>query len=267
MIFSLKLILFQNVMNIKTLKNLCAVAILTVFCFGCSTVSNTNQNAETSANENSAVTKTPETPETADSASPCANKYYPVKDGYQKNYKNSVGGDTNQTIEYKDNGNEFTEVMTLKNVNVKQVWNCTNDGLVTANYGSWANMNNNSMKLEPKHISGVTLPNDDELQVGKSWTAVYKATGTSPLGAVDSTITINNKVVAVDDEVKTPAGTYKALKVETEIVSDMKFDDKKMPVPNVKTVSWYAPDVGMVKSTGGLGGMTNTMEYTGGTKF
>jgi hypothetical protein len=48
-----------------------------------------------------------------------------------------------------------------------------------------------------------------------------------------------------------------------DIDADMKFGGKKMPVPVIKSAAWFAPDVGMVKSTGGIGGMSNTMEYTG----
>lgn len=243
-------------MKISNFKFLSSAALLVVFIFGCSKNSNTNQNSQTSVNENSAVSQKTGT------ASPCANKYYPVRDGLVKNYKNTLGGDTRQKIEYADGAAEFTEVMTLKDINVKHVWNCTDEGLIASNYGSSADMK--STKIEPKHVSGVTLPNDADLQIGKTWTTVYQGTGTSPLGAVEETVTLNNKVVALDEEVKTPAGNYKALKIESDVSADMKFDGKKTPVPNFKITTWYAPDIGIVKSGGTIMGISNTMEYAGG---
>lgn len=245
-------------MKIQTSKKLIAAVLTAAFCFGCSTNSIEKQTGETAQNANQASANSP----AVSAASPCANKFYPVKDGLKKNYKNAVGGDTAQVMEYADSAAQFTEVMTLKDINVKHVWNCTDEGLIAANYGSAASMSD--VKLEPKHISGVTVPREDEFKVGKTWTAVYQSTGSSPLGAVDSTVTLNHKIVSLDDEVKTPGGIFKAAKIEVELVSDMKTGGKKIPVPNVKSTSWYAPDIGMVKSTGNIMGVANTMEYKGG---
>ncbi|HXG82834.1 MAG TPA: hypothetical protein VNI84_02310, partial [Pyrinomonadaceae bacterium] len=79
----------------------------------------------------------------------------------------------------------------------------------------------------------------------------------------DMTVTINNKIVSLDDAVKTPAGTFNAVKIEMDVDADMKFGGNKMPVLKIKSAAWFAPDVGVVKTTGGIGGMSNTMEYTG----
>jgi hypothetical protein len=246
-------------MRISILKNIGVIGLATVFCFGCSSIDSVkNQSSEPSKNKDAATSNTSE----AASSSPCANRFYPVKNGLKRNYDNTIGGKTALTMEYKDGDTSFTEVTALKDVNVRHVWRCTDEGLIAANYGSAAEMKN--MQIEPKHVSGVTLPKEDELKVGKTWATVYHATGTSQqLGAIEMTVTLNNKIVALDDAVKTPAGNFKALKVEIEIDSDMKFGGKNMSVPKIKAASWFAPNVGMVKSTGGIGGMSNTMEYTG----
>lgn len=62
---------------------------------------------------------------------------------------------------------------------------------------------------------------------------------------------------------KTPAGTFKAVKIEMDIDSEMSFGGKKISVPVIKSAAWFAPGVGMVKGTGGMGAMSNSMEYTG----
>lgn len=246
-------------MKIPILIKTISVGLAAVFCFGCSSLNPLQkQNSQTSENKVATANKTSET---SSKTSLCVNKFYPVKNGLKRNYDNKIGGKTKMTMEYKDGDASFTEVTTLKDVTVKHVWNCTSEGLVAANYGSSAEMSN--MQLEPKHISGVTLPAENEIKIGKSWTAVYQATGSSQLGAIDTKVELNNKIVSLDDEVKTSAGTFKAVKIEIEIVSDMKLGGKKMPVPKIQSAVWFAPEVGMVKSTGGMDGFSNTMEYTG----
>ena len=253
-------------MKRSILKNICAVGLATVFCFGCSPADSVkNQTPETSrtsdtANNKTANNKNSETSSSSPS-SPCANRFYPVVNGLKRNYDNTIGGKTTETMEYKDGDANFTEVTSLKDTTVKHAWLCTDEGLTAANYGSAAEMKN--MQVTPKHISGVTLPREDEIKVGKMWTTVYQATGTSPMGAIDMTVTLKNKIVSLDDTVKTPAGTFKAVKIEIDIDSEMKFGGNKMPVPKIKSAAWFAPDIGMVKSTGGIGGLSNTMAYTG----
>ena len=68
------------------------------------------------------------------------------------------------------------------------------------------------------------------------------------MGAIDMLVTLNNKIVSLDDPVKTSAGTFKAVKIKIEIAADMNFGGNKMPVPKIKSAAWFAPDVGMVKS-------------------
>ena len=250
----------MKVSSLKTIGFLLALAAI-VYLPGCSADdSSKKQIPEAPLNNNALINKSAES--SSATLSPCANRYYPVKNGRERNYDNTVGGKTTLTMEYTDGAPSFTEVTTIKDVNVKHVWNCTSEGLAAASYGSAADFKN--MQLEPKLVSGVTLPNEDEIKIGKTWTTVYKATGISELGAVDSTVELRNKIVSLDDEVKTPGGTFKAVKVDIEIVADMKFGGRKMPVPNIKSAAWFAPDVGMVKSTGNIGGLSNSMEYAGG---
>jgi len=150
-------------MRISILKKIGTIGLATVFCFGCSSADSVN-NQSASAPKNKDATKN-KTSQTALSA-PCTNRFYPVKNGLKRNYDNTIGGKSSQTMEYLDGDASFTEVTVSKDTTVKHVWRCTDEGLVAANYGSGAEVKN--MQIEPKHISGVTLPKENEIEIDKT---------------------------------------------------------------------------------------------------
>ena len=252
-------------MNTLNLKNLALVVILCFSGFGCSMIDSLRNPAgqANQAANTAPATDTPVGSITAASTSPCVNKYNPVADGAIRNYKMSGGGKDAKFVQsYTTSASNFTEELTIGTTTVKHKWECTLGGLVAANPGSV--MDTANMQIEPKHISGVTLPNESDIQVGKEWKTVYQATGKSPLGDISSDVTLNNKVVATDDEVKVPAGTYKAVKVEVNLDVAMKMGGKSIPVPAIKSYVWFAPGIGMVKNNVGEGTFGNsTMEYLG----
>lgn len=252
-------------MNTPNLKTLAFVGILCFSGFGCSMIDSLRKPAgETSNTVNTApATNTATDTKTSTAASPCMNKYNPVADGAKRNYKMSGGGKDAKFVQtYQAGASDFTEEMTIGSTTVKHKWECTPEGLVAANPGSV--MDTANMQVEPRHISGVTLPNDSDIQVGKEWKTVYQATGKSPLGDISSDVTLNNKVVAMDDEVKVPGGTYQAVKVEVNLDVAMKIGGKSIPVPAIKSYVWFAPGVGMVKNKVGDGSFGNSsMEYLG----
>lgn len=254
----------------RLLKNLSSLIVICAICFGCSLIDSARETIDgtkkTSDSQNKRMTNgenaANKTVENA-SVSPCQNRYYPVKDGAAKRYKNSIGNhDTQIKQQYSTGETSFTETLTIADITVKHIWQCTEEGLIAPNYGS--GLDSSNMKLEPKHVSGVTLPKESELQVGKTWTVVYQATGTSEIGKVNAQVTVVNKIVSLDDEVKVPGGTFKALKVNADLDMDMKIGGNKISVPKIKSAAWFAPNVGMVKSgvtDGQLG--NSTMEYAG----
>lgn len=249
----------------KTLINFGSLVAVGLFCFGCSSIEPAKNTASATANQNSIkdVASKNEKTETAP-ASPCENRYYPIRDGKTKRYKNSIG--TDDTLigqEYKPGEAAFNEVLTIDDLTVKQIWRCTDEGLIAPNYGS--GLDSPGMKLEPKHVSGVTLPKDSELAVGKTWTVVYKVTGDSQLGKVDGDVTVVNKVLSLDDQVTVPGGTFKAMKVAADLDVKMTMGKSKFPIPTIKTEVWFAPNVGLIKSAPlQMGGaLNNKMEYAG----
>lgn len=252
-------------MKTSILEKIGLLTLLLVFGFGCSFVDSFRKQQESGSINPSSQSNDKPT-ETA-AASTCQNRYHPVKEGGIMNYEmnNSLGKSAAKIVQkYTPGEATFTEEWTFGKTKMKQVWQCTPEGIIAPNYGSM--MNSYDTKIEPRRISGVTLPPENELTVGKTWTAVYESKAQLPsnLGETVSRITVNNKVVSLDDEVKTPGGTFKAMKVESDLDIATKFNGKNIPVPPIKTATWFAPDVGMVKN--GLDESQfgkATMEYVG----
>lgn len=252
-------------MKNKTLVKFGSLIAVGLFCFGCSSIETAKNNVSATANQNAVkdAAASNEKAETA-SASPCENRYYPITNGKTKRYKNSNGApDTLIGQEYTAGEAEFNEVLTIDTLTVKQIWRCTPEGLIAPNYGS--GLDSPDMKLEPKHVSGVTLPKDSELQVGKTWTVIYKVTGDSQLGRVNGDVTVVNKVLSLDDSVTVPGGTFKAMKVAADLDVKMTMGKSTFPIPKIKSETWFAPNVGMIKSAPQQigGALNNKMEYAG----
>jgi hypothetical protein len=255
----------RSFMKTSILEKIGLLALLLVFGFGCSVVNSFRKQQKSGSTNTSPQSS--DKPTEAAAASPCQNRYHPVKEGRTINYEmnNSLGKSTAKIVQkYTPSEATFTEDWTFGKTEMKQVWQCTPEGIIAPNYGSM--LNSYDLKVEPRRISGVTLPPEDELVVGKTWTAVYESKAQMPsgLGETVTNVTVNNKVVSLDDEVKTPGGTFKAMKVESNLDIATKFNGKNIPVPPIKTATWFAPDVGMVKS--GLDESQfgkATMEYVG----
>lgn len=244
-------------MKSSFLKKAGVIGLATVFSFGCSLTDSAK-----SPVSNSTQSGAPSGKGSTANSTECLNRYYPVKNGLQRNYKMSLGGTTSMKMEFKDGEDGFTEVTKVDDATINHVWLCTKEGFVAANFGSLGAMKN--MDVEPKHISGATLPREDEIKVGRTWQTIYEANGSSKeLGKIEMKVTLNNKIVSIDETVKTPAGDFKAAKIEMDVDADMKFGGKPIKIPKIKSAAWFAPDVGLVKTTGGIAGVPSTMEFTG----
>lgn len=254
-------------MTAPNVRNLILLGSIGLLCLGCSAIDKFRGGAAPEANNGSTnSTSTTSSPSSSPGAktSPCTNKYSPVADGAVKTYKMSAGGkDTKIVQAYTSGSSEFSEETTVGGTTVKHEWKCTAEGLIAANPGSM--MNSSAGQSEPKHISGVTLPIESEIRTGKEWKTVYQSSGKSPAGNISTDVTINNKIVAMDDEVKVPGGTFKAVKIEALIDVAMKMNGGNVPVPQIKSYIWFAPGVGMVKSMVAEGSLAggSSMEYSG----
>lgn len=251
-------------MKLSILEKFGLLAMLCAFCFGCSIIDSLKKPESGSTGEKPQTTE--KSTKTA-TVSPCENRFHPVKDGSVKNYEtnNPLGKSTAKVVQrYNAGDNTFIEEWTFDKTSLKQVWQCTDEGIIAPNYGS--TMSSDNIKVEPRRISGVTLPPESEMKIGKTWTAIYEAKAQMPsgMGETVSRVTVNNKIVSLDDEVKTPGGTFKTAKVEMDLNIVTQVNGKTISVPTVKTAAWFAPDIGVVKSGTTEGKYGNaTMEYVG----
>lgn len=251
-------------MRYSILEKFGLLVLLCVFCFGCS-IFDSFKNRESGSTD----APSPASEKSAETAgSPCNNRFHPVKDGSVKNYEmNNPLGKSTAKVTQRYNAGEatFTEEWVFDKTTMNQIWQCTDEGIIAPNHGSA--LSSSDIKVEPRRISGVTLPPENEMTIGKTWTVVYESKAQMPsgMGETVSQVTVNNKIASLDDEVKTAGGTFKAAKVEMDLNIVTKINGKTIPVPPMKTVAWYAPEVGLVKSgltEAKLGNMT--MEYVSG---
>jgi hypothetical protein len=120
------------------------------------------------------------------------------------------------------------------------------------------------IKMATESVEGEFMPKD--LAVGTEWTTSYVVAISSDDPAMKDLvkdlrqkITVKNKVVA-DEIVTVRAGTFQALKIESE--TELNFVSVAANAPSgvlIPATSWFVKDVGMVKSTAG--------GESGGTKW
>jgi len=128
------------------------------------------------------------------------------------------------------NGSETTCVVVIK------------DGVVIMDINQMipAQVKQQGVKMD---VTGSTLELPDTLQPNQALKP-YELTMTMDLGIMKTNTVVKSegKCLAIED-VKVPAGTFKSYKITQKMTSST------MNITNVETViSWYAPNVGTVKS-------------------
>jgi hypothetical protein len=201
------------------------------------------------------------TPTTASSAATgaCNNPYYPVKANAQWKYRVTyqTGGlaPSEFTQSYTNiTANGFTERRVFPNLTVENGWTCSSEGLLAAQFANLNTGGPSQFKFETLKSSGVTVPAAATLKVGATWNNGYEVKAQISTGnttnQAQGKITQAHKIVG-QESVTVPAGTYNAFKVETDFSMALSIVVGGVTVPtnfNFKVTSWFAPNVGLVKS-------------------
>ncbi len=224
----------------------------------------------TSAATEDSATEAPATVAPA-SADACDNPYLPVVEGATWNYK--LTGPvpdtyTHTIISVESDGfteqDEFTTGVTRQGK-----WQCDNGDLIALNpaAGNSANVSTEgvSVNFETKDLSGVTLP--AAIKAGDTWSQSLTLEGTETINGTAYTasnaFTSNCSAIGIES-VTVEAGTFDTMRVECQ--TDMHITialDPNNPIStplSLKSMNWYAEDVGLVKSFTSSPGLESTTE-------
>jgi hypothetical protein len=186
---------------------------------------------------------------------PCANPYYPVREGATWNYQGTSS--LTEPYTFTDSissvrADGFTLTSEFDELTRTQEWACTPDGIVALQLGGGLTTAQTSLTVETQSASGVTYP--AEVDAGDTWSHSIEFTGTMDIagnpGDAEGSTRSDFTALGVES-VSVPAGTFEAMKVEiqTTFEATVTFQGVSVPVTfTTTTLSWYAEGVGWVKS-------------------
>lgn len=223
------------------------------------TATTTTNNAAATANANAAAAQSP-------GETRCGVPYYPVRAGLEKQYRVTYERGAARAAAYTETyanigPDSFTLRYQFPELSVDTGWNCTPEGMVALEYGKLDFAQKpTGFKMETVGRTGVTVPAAERWREGQEWRSSYeiRAELAGPQGASgrgSGTIEITNRV-AGREQITVPAGSYDALKVESEMAMKLTVRVGQMTVPSntsVRNTTWFAENVGMVKSVSAPG--------------
>ncbi|MEX1246899.1 MAG: hypothetical protein WEA61_00325 [Anaerolineales bacterium] len=247
--------------KIKTLL-ICtfAFALLLAACGPSSPGTEPTAAGEVTTSAPTATTEPSATPEPT-IASNCSNPYYPVIEGATYTYITSsadLGSSsfTETITEVRPDG--FTLSGEFEGGLVRtQEWECTAGGLVSLQFAGGASASiaaaGLSGEFETTDAIGVTLPANPV--PGDTWQQSFNISGEMDMGeaglaTAGGTITLTFEAVSIE-EVTTAAGTFTALRVESQSSFDLTVSISGLEIPvvfNGSTVIWYGEGIGWLKS-------------------
>jgi hypothetical protein len=242
------------------------VALFACLCLLLTHAGCRREQTPTAGNDNAAATNANAPAPQPTVETRCGVPFYPVRAGLEKQYRVTYDRNAAPPAAYTESYSDIRpESFTLRyrfpEMTVSTGWNCAAEGMVALEYGNldFARRQNN-FKLETVGRTGVTVPSADRWREGEEWRAAYeiRAEIVGPQGASgrgSGTIEITNRVTG-REQVTVPAGTYDALKVESVMAMKLTVRFGQMAVPtnaDVRNTSWFAENVGMVKSVSAPG--------------
>ena len=203
----------------------------------------------------------------------CANAYYPVRLGASWNYKSTDGpaGEysfTDTITAIREDG--FTLSTQIGDLTRTQEWTCSAEGLTALQLGgapaAMLNAQNAEVNLNVTNVTGVTFPS--QINAGDQWQQNLDFNGNVTMmnekAEAEGTAQMNFNAVGTES-VTVPAGTFEALKVETNITLNISasFAGITLPVTfSGNYTYWFAQDVGWVKATGSGNVLGNSFSET-----
>ncbi len=183
----------------------------------------------------------------------CANAYFPNAAGDQWEYSgsDSLSGVYTRTDTITNTlAGSFTQVTSVGNISYPVVYNCTSSGLTADNpvqqyAGVLLSRPDVPVSVKMDSNSGISLPS--RTNPGDTWQQIANFEATSTQLNINGRFVFDYSAVGFEN-ITVPAGTYNALRVDTTIRIEV--TALHVLAGTYTTTSWWAPDVGMVKSEG-----------------
>ncbi|MBI5030286.1 MAG: hypothetical protein HZB51_07150 [Chloroflexi bacterium] len=201
----------------------------------------------------------------------CNNPFYPVSNTAQWQYRISSSFAPNAATFFTQTmsnitPNSFVEHRVFDNTNVNTNWTCANGALSTTRLGDLGALMSNQLQLTITKQAGVVIPSPDRWQIGNTWTDNLGVSGQLTTSFINvsgtGTADFRNKIVS-QDSVQAPAGTFRALRVDSTITLKMVGTAAGVSTPFDVTIAmseWFARDVGLVRATMNLASESATLE-------
>jgi hypothetical protein len=182
----------------------------------------------------------------------CNHPFFPVHEGWVWSYRSSPDNSTHTARIIKVSDKGFVQRLAFRDFSFDIRWACGAKGLTQLEYLQPPGSQGMQMNLKTRKVSGVVIPQG--MRVGTTWSYGYEVAGEAKQPnmtlQVDQTMNVVSKVVG-QESVGVPAGRFSAYKVEStmSIRGSMRSAGQSMPMNlEVKTTTWYAQGVGLVKT-------------------
>jgi hypothetical protein len=183
----------------------------------------------------------------------CDNPYQPARMGDTWVYQgsNTARQSYTRTDEVVRSATDaFTVESTLESITYSVDYSCTEAGLVANNpiqqyLGALLATPSSNLEVTLISASGVSLP--ARIDPGDQWQQVAEADAKINGTPTNGRISFDYNAIGVE-EVIVPAGTYEAMRVDTEIRIEVTLF--RIPAGSYSLTMWLAPDVGIIKTEG-----------------
>ena len=175
----------------------------------------------------------------------CSSPYYPVREGLTRSYQGTAAG---QKLAYTETISAVTaqgfKITTKVGSNaVTAAFKCGPNGVTGT-----PSVSTPGLKVTSLTTRGVTQP--PRLAVGTTWTSGVTLVGTVQGQPMRNETDISLKVVG-REQVKVPAGTFTAFKIESTTTTKVTAAGQSLNPPPTRSTSWVVEGIGNVKSTVG----------------
>lgn len=220
----------------------------------------------------------PEAPPIAqfDLTSACDHPYFPIREGAYWRYQETAGeGYTLKVTGIEQDKFTLTQEMISEDVTFSVEWFCSENGILSGSFSQVDLLRQHEgiegapeMTFETLEWEGETLPAEELMNPGYSWTSNYKMNADIAIPSFEqnfeSIVTVEHEIVTIE-EVVVPAGTFpQAVRVDSLGVVEMivVMGETTIPFSGIDFAysTWYVEGVGMVKSSNDYAGMDNLVE-------